>query len=140
VARCAKRKRVDRCFPLTPRLYPRTFHPSPSARKAAQPRSVTSRGLTPIGKGGAGEKGLQIRERMPTKREERRERSEAQKLERARQMRQRVVRSRVMVVVGILAVIAVAVVLRRQRATPNDGRVWSAAHGHWHDRNGVEIR
>jgi len=77
---------------------------------------------------------------MTTKREERRQRSEAQKLERARQKRQRIWRSRATVLIGILAVIALGVIVRRQRATRNDGRVWSAAHGHWHDRNGMEIR
>lgn len=77
---------------------------------------------------------------MPTKREERRERSEAQKVDRARHERQRIVRSRAMLIVGILAVIAITVIVRRQRTTESDGRVWSSAHRHWHDRNGREIR
>jgi hypothetical protein len=76
---------------------------------------------------------------VPTKREERRERSAAEKLERERQKRRKTLRSRVAIVVGALALVAIALLVRRQRLIESDGRIWSAAHGHWHDRNGREI-
>ena len=81
-----------------------------------------------------------IERRMSTKREERRERAEAEKLERERRQRRKVLRSRVAFIVGALILVAFVLLVRRQRQTPSDGRVWSAAHGHWHDRNGMEIR
>jgi hypothetical protein len=77
---------------------------------------------------------------MPTKREERLQRSEAQKQDRARQQRRKVRRSRLVFLAGAIAIVAIAFIVRRQRLTENDGRVWSSAHGHWHDRNGMEIR
>ena len=77
---------------------------------------------------------------MPTKREERRERAEAEKLDRDRQKRRKALRSRVTFIAGALAVIAIALLVRRQRLIESDGRVWSSAHGHWHDRYGMEIR
>lgn len=77
---------------------------------------------------------------MPTKREERFQRSAAQKAERERKERAKVLRSRAMIVVGVLVVIAVAIAVRRQRLAESDGRVWSSAHGHFHDRYGMEIR
>lgn len=77
---------------------------------------------------------------MPTKREERRERSETEKLDRERQRRRKAWRSRVAFIAGaLLFVVAIALFVRRQRLIESDGRVWSAAHGHWHDRYGMEI-
>jgi hypothetical protein len=69
---------------------------------------------------------------MTTKREERKQRSEATRLELERRKRAQGVRSRVLMVVGVLAV-AGAVILGATRRR-DAGRVWSAEHGHWHDR------
>jgi len=77
---------------------------------------------------------------MPSKREERLQRSAAQKLEREQKQRTKIWQRRAALVVGALAVIALAIVLRQQRLAASDGRVWSSAHGHWHDRYGMEIR
>ena len=77
---------------------------------------------------------------MPTKREERLQRAEAQKQERARRQRQKVWRSRMAFVAAALAFITIALIVRHQRLSVNDGRVWSSAHGHWHDKYGMEIR
>lgn len=77
---------------------------------------------------------------MPTKREERRERSEAQKLDRERQIRRKKLQSRAALIFGTLAFIAIALIVRHQRQIENEGRIWSSAHGHWHDRYGMEIR
>jgi hypothetical protein len=40
----------------------------------------------------------------------------------------------------VLILVAIALIVKRQRPIPSDGRVWSSAHGHWHDRFGLEIR
>lgn len=37
-------------------------------------------------------------------------------------------------VLGALLVIATALIFRAGNRDRDDGRVWSAAHGHWHDR------
>ena len=37
-------------------------------------------------------------------------------------------------VLGVLLVIATALIFRSGSRDRDDGRVWSAAHGHWHDR------
>ncbi len=42
-------------------------------------------------------------------------------------------RNRVLVVLGVLAVAAVAY-LGVMRRDGGSGRVWSAEHGHWHDK------
>jgi hypothetical protein len=69
---------------------------------------------------------------MDNKREERRQRAEQAREAQERFKRQRAMRSRMMLVVGLLAVIVIGLVAtRRGRA---DGRVWSAEHGHWHDK------
>ncbi len=71
---------------------------------------------------------------MPNKREERRERAEAEKQSRERYQRQKVWRSRLLLVAGVLGLIAVVVITMRRRGDESGGRVWSAAHGHWHDK------
>ena len=70
------------------------------------------------------------------KREERKQRSEAHKAEQERAAKQRKWRSRAFVVVGVAAVIAAAVMFttRRTDGEESNGRVWSAAHGHWHEK------
>jgi hypothetical protein len=69
---------------------------------------------------------------MTTKREERKQRAELEKQQKERQRRQRAMRSRLLVAAGALAVITIGVMLvRRERPS---GRVWSAEHGHWHDK------
>ncbi|MBV6521775.1 MAG: hypothetical protein MNPFHGCM_01919 [Gemmatimonadaceae bacterium] len=77
---------------------------------------------------------------MATKREERLQRSEARKKDEIRRQRQQVWRKRVLVIAGALGILTLGFVLKRQREATSDGRVWSAAHGHWHDRYGMEIR
>lgn len=69
---------------------------------------------------------------MTTKREERKERADQAKEARESHRRQRVFGKRLLMVFAALAVIAIVfAATRRGRA---DGRVWSAEHGHWHDR------
>jgi hypothetical protein len=70
---------------------------------------------------------------MSSKREERKQRSEAERLERERQQQARKLRGRLFVVAGVLAVAAV-VLLAVTRKQGDSGRVWSAEHGHWHDK------
>ena len=66
-------------------------------------------------------------------REERKHRSELERQDRERQKRSQGSRARMLVVVGVLAVIAVAILgVTRRQTSP--GRVWSAEHGHWHDK------
>lgn len=77
---------------------------------------------------------------MPSKREERLQRAEALKQDRERQQRQKAWRSRMVFIAGALALLAIAMIVRRQRLIESDGRVWSSAHGHWHDRYGMEVR
>jgi hypothetical protein len=72
-------------------------------------------------------------ERVTTKREARRQRSEFERQLRERREQARKLRSRVLLVVGALAVLtAAALTMRRQ--SDNAGRVWSAEHGHWHEK------
>ena len=73
------------------------------------------------------------RSEMSSKREERKQRSEAERLHREHQQRAKKLRARLFVVAGVLAVVAVALlsVTRRQG---DSCRVWSAEHGHWHDK------
>lgn len=70
------------------------------------------------------------------KREERKQRSEAHKADLERAARQRKWRSRAFFVVGVAVVIAAAVMFttRRTDGEESNGRVWSAAHGHWHEK------
>ena len=72
---------------------------------------------------------------MATKREERKQRAEAQREAQEHQRRRRRLRSRAMIAVGALVLIAAAFMATRRRdGAENNGRVWSAAHGHWHDK------
>ena len=74
---------------------------------------------------------------MSTKREERKQRSEAQKQNQERQARQRRWKSRALFVAGVAALAAIgfmAVATRHRDGEESNGRVWSAAHGHWHDK------
>ena len=66
------------------------------------------------------------------KREERKERSELARQHAERVKHQRRMRSRMFVIVGALAVLALAVLATRRPG--GSGRVWSAEHGHWHER------
>ena len=70
------------------------------------------------------------------KREERKQRSEAHKAEQELLAKQRKWRSRALFALGVAAVIAAAVMFttRRTDGDESNGRVWSAAHGHWHDK------
>ena len=70
---------------------------------------------------------------MNSKREERKQRSEAERLHREQQQQARKLRGRLFVVAGVLAVAAV-VLLAVTRKQGDSGRVWSAEHGHWHDK------
>jgi hypothetical protein len=72
---------------------------------------------------------------MATKREERKQRAEAQRETDARQQRKRRLRSRALFAVGALTLIALGfLATRRQDGDEKNGKVWSAAHGHWHDK------
>lgn len=72
---------------------------------------------------------------MATKREERKQRSEAERQEREHAKRAARVRARLFFLAGIVAVAAI-VVLAVARRKDSAGRVWSAEHGHWHDKYG----
>ena len=73
---------------------------------------------------------------MATKREERKQRSEAQRDAQVRERRQRQWRSRALFAAGVLALIAMGVLATRRRDgdESKNGQVWSAEHGHWHDK------
>jgi hypothetical protein len=69
------------------------------------------------------------------KREERKQRSEEQREQQERLKRQKARRSRAMFVVGVLVLLAAGyLATRRKDGQEKDGKVWSAAHGHWHDK------
>jgi hypothetical protein len=70
---------------------------------------------------------------MSSKREERKQRAEAERQEREHAKRAQRMRTRVFFIVGVLAV-ALVVVLGITRKRDTGGRVWSAEHGHWHDK------
>jgi len=77
------------------------------------------------------------------KREERKQRSEEHKAELERLKQKRRFRSRVKVVVAVLVLAVTGFVLAARHprdGEERDGRIWSAAHGHWHDRFGQEAR
>ena len=78
-----------------------------------------------------------------SKREERKQRSEEHKAELERLKQKKRFKSRVTVIVAVLGLAVVGYVLAARR--PKDGEerngmIWSAAHGHWHDRYGKEVR
>jgi hypothetical protein len=72
---------------------------------------------------------------MSAKREARRQRSALERENKERQRRQKMIKTRVLMVLGTAAVLAFGFYLT-QREPPGggQGKVWSAAHGHWHDR------
>lgn len=68
------------------------------------------------------------------KREARRERAEQEQQERERRQRQRKFQNRVFIVLGALGLLAIAVLTVTRDDGSNSGRVWSAEHGHWHEK------
>jgi hypothetical protein len=72
---------------------------------------------------------------VATKREERKQRSEAERQEREHARRASRMRARLFFLAGIVAAAAI-VVLAVTHRRENGGRVWSAEHGHWHDKYG----
>ena len=66
------------------------------------------------------------------KREERRERSQQAKEMKELQQRSAVTRKRLLLVAGVVAIGGIALVVALREDRPK-GRVWSAAHGHYHD-------
>ncbi len=77
------------------------------------------------------------------KREERKQRSEQLKAEQEELRRKQKSRSRVTFVVVVLGIAAAAsyfVVRHPKDGEERNGRIWSASHGHWHDKYGAEIR
>ena len=69
------------------------------------------------------------------KREERKQRAEAQREADERHRRRRQLKSRALFAVGALALVAAGFLATRRRdGDEKNGRVWSAAHGHWHDK------
>ncbi|MGH7694011.1 MAG: hypothetical protein ACRENH_03475 [Gemmatimonadaceae bacterium] len=72
---------------------------------------------------------------MSAKREARRQRSALERENKERRRRQQVMRSRLLFALGAAAVVALGFLLtQRERPGGRPGQVWSAAHGHWHDR------
>lgn len=72
---------------------------------------------------------------MSTKREERRQRADEHREAQERERRRRQWKSRALFAVGALALIAMGfMATRRHDGDESNGRVWSAAHGHWHDK------
>ena len=78
-----------------------------------------------------------------SKREERKQRSEEHRAELERLKQKKRFQSRVALVVTVLG-LAVAGYVRAARhpkdGEERDGRIWSAAHGHWHNKYGAELR
>ena len=69
------------------------------------------------------------------KREARKQRSEEHREQQERLRRQKQLRSRAMLVVGVVVLIVAGyLTTRRTDGAERDGKVWSAAHGHWHDK------
>lgn len=73
---------------------------------------------------------------MSSKREDRKQRAEAQRIAQEQHARQRKWRSRVLFALGLAAVIIAVFTATRTRrdGEERNGRVWSAAHQHWHDK------
>lgn len=71
---------------------------------------------------------------MTDKREARKQRSALKRESQDRRQRQRVMRSRLLVVLGAAALLAIGFMVARRDTPADGGRVWSAEHGHWHDR------
>jgi hypothetical protein len=78
-----------------------------------------------------------------SKREERKQRSEEHKLEQERLKRKKQLQSRmtlIIVVIGAVAAVSYFTLTRPKDGEERNGRIWSAAHGHWHDKYGAELR
>ena len=73
---------------------------------------------------------------MPSKREERRQRAAEHRDEQVRAKRQRRWRSRAAFAAGALALVVLGFLATRRPkdGEERNGQVWSAAHGHWHDK------
>jgi hypothetical protein len=72
---------------------------------------------------------------MSAKREARRQRSALERENKERRRRRQVVRSRLIFALGAAAVVALGFLLaQHERPGGRPGQVWSAEHGHWHDR------
>ena len=69
---------------------------------------------------------------MSTKKVARTRRAEREKERRDR--RRRGLLTLVVLVVGALVVLATALIFGTGGRDPDESRVWSAAHGHWHNR------
>jgi hypothetical protein len=78
-----------------------------------------------------------------SKREERKQRSEEHKAEQDRLKKKKQFQSRAMFVVVVLGLVAAGYLLTSRHPKDGEernGRIWSAAHGHWHDKYGAELR
>jgi len=78
-----------------------------------------------------------------SKREERKQRSEEHKAELERLKQKKRFQSRVALVVTVLGLAVAGYVLAARHpkdGEERDGRIWSAAHGHWHNKYGAELR
>jgi hypothetical protein len=78
-----------------------------------------------------------------SKREERKQRSEEHKAELERLKQKKRFRSRVAFVIAVLGLAITGYVLAARHPKDGEernGRIWSAAHGHWHDKYGAEAR
>jgi hypothetical protein len=71
---------------------------------------------------------------MSSKREERKQRAEEQRAKQEQLALQRKWRSRALIVLAALGLIAMGVMSVRRDGEENEGRVWSKEHGHWHDK------
>jgi hypothetical protein len=68
------------------------------------------------------------------KREARRERAALEQRDRALRQRHRAFRSRMLFAAGVIVAITIVALAMMRNEGGNQGRVWSAEHGHWHDR------
>ena len=78
-----------------------------------------------------------------SKREERKQRSEEHRAELERLKQKTRFQSRVALVVTVLGLAVAGYVLAARHpkdGEERDGRIWSAAHGHWHNKYGAELR
>ena len=78
-----------------------------------------------------------------SKREERKQRSEEHKAELERLKQKKRFQARATIVVAVLGLAVAGFVFAARRPKDGEernGRIWSAAHGHWHDKYGAEAR
>ena len=78
-----------------------------------------------------------------SKRQERKQRSEEHQAELERLNQKKRLQSRVTVVIALIGLAVVGYVLAARHPRDGEernGRIWSAAHGHWHDKYGREAR